>query len=408
MNRFLARLLIDHRSLALFRILLSLALVVDSWSHGGIAGSLAIAVGLLLMLGFRSSSSAFAAWLAAGVLHAAQGEALHGTTMLSALLLIAVFVPIGAVYSVDAAMDTQNRPDARRDDAPLPPSGHGDSFATQILSVLILVSAVFAAQRFFPATVEQLFPMILPGILGLVLPVVVLLRAGEGWLTTSALLALLILIPAVTPAGISTTRYLVAAAGLTALIPAGAWEWASAVTRASHEGKLMIYYDRDCGFCRKTCFLIRTFLGLGETPIIPAQSDAEANEIMEREVSWVVLDVDGKPFLRWHALVLLIRRSPVAWPVGWLFTVIGMGYWFDPVYRVIGASRSWLSRLTAILLPYRRERPPTGSLARLVVGAWLLAAIALAMLSLFGVYPDTWSDQVLVRFLGMSHSPELW
>jgi hypothetical protein len=57
-----------------------------------------------------------------------------------------------------------------------------------------------------------------------------------------------------------------------------------------------------------------------------------------------------------------------------------MGYWGNPIYRAIGASRWWLSKLTRVVLPYRRERVPAGRLITLLVGAWLIGSLVITVL----------------------------
>ncbi|NNC55231.1 MAG: hypothetical protein HKO07_05880, partial [Pseudomonadales bacterium] len=142
-----------------------------------------------------------------------------------------------------------------------------------------------------------------------------------------------------------------------------------------HGNKLSIFYDKDCGFCLKTCLLFRTFLLLGNTPIRPAQSDPDIGPILEKHNSWVVVDRDGSIALHWHAVLLVMRRSVIARPLGLLLTAVGMGHWGRGLYTAIGNSRGLLSKISAAVLPLRNEPAPATSDWRLFALAWLIASL---------------------------------
>lgn len=131
-----------------------------------------------------------------------------------------------------------------------------------------------------------------------------------------------------------------------------------------------IYYDRDCTFCLKMCWILKTFLGLKHTRIEPAQSLPEIEEILEREFSWVVVDPNGKTSIKWQAMVRVFEASPwfyrlakiVAWP-----SRIG-----DRVYASVAKHRSAWGRWFAVLLPWTNELRFPGSLSQIIAGAFLL------------------------------------
>jgi predicted DCC family thiol-disulfide oxidoreductase YuxK len=94
-------------------------------------------------------------------------------------------------------------------------------------------------------------------------------------------------------------------------IPSSVWEgWKKQFYGLPQTG-LKIYYDADCGFCKKVVYLLRTFLLLPETPLEPAQSEASIQADMERWNSWVVVDSQGNRHFKFEAIAYLVSISPV-------------------------------------------------------------------------------------------------
>ncbi|MCP5468645.1 MAG: DUF393 domain-containing protein [Deltaproteobacteria bacterium] len=109
---------------------------------------------------------------------------------------------------------------------------------------------------------------------------------------------------------------------------------------------LKIYYDRDCGFCRRWVKILKEFLLLPETQVDTAQSDPAIHAVMERENSWVVQDVSGKQHIRFEGIITLFRHSPYAWflaPLLRLWPINSLGQKF---YRWVAGHRmiasSWV------------------------------------------------------------------
>jgi hypothetical protein len=178
----------------------------------------------------------------------------------------------------------------------------------------------------------------------------------------------------------------VAAVATLALLPSALFDALGRRAFAVHRGGLRIYYDRDCGFCRKICLIFRTFFLLGDTPVRPAQDDPDVHDIMRRHDSWVVFDYDDTHAVRWHAVLLLLRRSLLFRPLGRLLTAVGMGRWCDWLYAAIGASRGFWSRITARLLPYRHVDVAPRRAAMALLGIWLAAVL------LMNLWPGTLPD----------------
>lgn len=74
---------------------------------------------------------------------------------------------------------------------------------------------------------------------------------------------------------------------------------------------LKIYYDGDCGFCKKSVFIIKTFFLIPETKILSAQDYSEVRAVMIRHDSWVVEDSTCVRYLGFDAAICIAEHSPI-------------------------------------------------------------------------------------------------
>ena len=65
---------------------------------------------------------------------------------------------------------------------------------------------------------------------------------------------------------------------------------------------LKINYDKDCGFCKKVVYLLRTFLILPNVPLLEAQDNPSVYADMEKYNSWVIESDRGESILSGMAL----------------------------------------------------------------------------------------------------------
>lgn len=99
---------------------------------------------------------------------------------------------------------------------------------------------------------------------------------------------------------------------LLAFFPTWFWEKTIDWFQPDKKRDIFIYYDADCSFCKKSVFLLRSFLALPKAILKPAQSDANACALMEKHNSWVVIDGDGQEHLQFDAARALFQNS--RWP----------------------------------------------------------------------------------------------
>jgi predicted DCC family thiol-disulfide oxidoreductase YuxK len=422
---------IDLRSLALFRVALAGTLLADlfiraqdltahytdlgvlpraallqrfasRWSislhlAGGttvIEAALFILAGLLalaLLVGWRTRLAAVLSWVLLISLHVRNPIILQGSdTLLRMLLFWSLFLPLAARYSVDHALDPAE---------PTPPkrvtgvasaalllqtalmyafSGalktgatwHNGTAIAQALNVDHFTTPLGRAVLQWPQLLRPLTHVVLW--LERLGPWLLFSPWGPPWLRPVVLLAL---------ASLQVGFWLFMELGLfpwvsiVALLPFVSSEWWDALrARLSHPrwAGLRIYYDRDCGFCRKSVRLIREFLLMPEVPLLPAQGDPAVHPLMEGARSWVVIDHDGRTHLRFAAMLAILRASPLAW---WLAPVLGwkpLAALGSKAYRAVANHRPIAATLLRPL-KFRRQGP-----ARISPRANVTAGLALA------------------------------
>jgi Vitamin K-dependent gamma-carboxylase/Lipase maturation factor/DCC1-like thiol-disulfide oxidoreductase len=96
-----------------------------------------------------------------------------------------------------------------------------------------------------------------------------------------------------------------------AFLPSGLWNWISQRLQNPQRQGVRIYYDSECDFCQKTVHLIRTFWILPGTPLLPAQEEPEIFAQMKVKNSWVVVDWQGDKHFKFEAIVYLSTLSPL-------------------------------------------------------------------------------------------------
>ncbi len=123
-------------------------------------------------------------------------------------------------------------------------------------------------------------------------------------------------------------------AGWLALLPPEFWEKISCFP--NKKKVLKVYYDGHCSFCRKTVFLIKTFLILQKVSVFTIQSDEQALSESEKRNSWVVFDPETKWHGRFQAFRVLLSHS-------------ALFFYLAPLLRTkwISCAGDWLYKKTA-------------------------------------------------------------
>jgi predicted DCC family thiol-disulfide oxidoreductase YuxK len=134
-----------------------------------------------------------------------------------------------------------------------------------------------------------------------------------------------------------------------------------------------IFYDGGCGFCKTMVRLIRTFFILPQAALLPAQDDAEANGMMREQNSWVVRDAQGRNFTRAEAMRHLLAISPILSPFHHLLRSGLLLGWANRAYGWIARHRPTVSLTTGWLKP--RPLKVTSPIAMQLAAAFFLIYI---------------------------------
>lgn len=413
---------IDVRSLALFRITLALALLADLFARSfdmrvfytdqgvlpraywlmlsnpwqfsihGASGELwwqillfmlAALFALGLLVGYRSRFMMIGSFILLASLINRNGQILQaGDSLLVVLCFWGMFLPVGARYSIDAALLPRLRESPNAIDG-----GEGQpcfSAATIAVILQVLFLYFFTAilktgdawrvrfdaawyainlqhfatpigiwMRQFPDLLRVATVYVL--VVEFVAPILVLLPwlwprlRILGWLLMLSLHAAFALMLYI---GLFPLIDFVA---LSLLIPSALWLWLrdrGHRTRSDIEN-IVIFYDRDCGFCLKMCLILREVLLPRSVKILPAQDTPEIGAILERENSWVVRDARGNIYTHWRAMQFLFSRRWPFKPVGWVMGFAPLMAIGHRVYLAVAANRGELGEFTARVLPYR-------------------------------------------------------
>lgn len=375
---------------------------------------LGLLAGLALLLGYRARLAGGVLFLCTlALINRNPYAALPQDTLAVCLLFWTPWLPLGARWSLDAALATTSAPTEHAH-----VSWAGAAFSVQIVCALLAgawlrmqdpawnagtaleqllasghgispLAPLLAGQTWLLRPLTQAGHYLLGyGPLLLVLPY--LTAPARSWLLP--LLLVLALLWGLLAGGGGLTL-----AALLALLGPGLWQ---RLARRHTLGQgLQIYFDGDCAFCRGACRALAHFLILPQAQCLPAQDSPRAWRLVEANGSWVVIDADAQAHLRWSAFVLLLRRSPLAaWlaPLAARLTRPG-----DALYDAVVRQRARIGRLLHGLLRPRR--------VHFVPGRWpqgLALLVGLAVLaSNLGV---TQPADPLLRLLRLDQRWELY
>jgi predicted DCC family thiol-disulfide oxidoreductase YuxK len=398
----------DLRSLALFRLGLALVIIADLiirfqdipahysdagllprttlineflnpwyWSVHLVSGQVfiqqllfifALFLALLLLIGYRTRLVTIASWIMLLSLHNRNPALLFaGDDTLRAILFWAMFLPLGASYSIDSALNTSSKP--------LPKqviSGATVGFLFQICYIYMFSawfkhqsplwsesgSAVYYALSFdqyatgfgqFLLTLKPLLPIMTFGALWFEwLGAFLLFVPWKNYFFRGIAIVSFILlhISFGLTFRIGIFPALCIAAWL-AFIPTKAWDWLAKKTDNKARAGLKINYDQDCGFCKKIVHLLRTFLILPGTPLLVAQENPDIYADMEKYNSWVVEDWRGKRYFKWQGIIYVVSLSPILWWLAPILNLKPLKVIGNKIYETIASNRRLAGKFTA-------------------------------------------------------------
>jgi hypothetical protein len=144
--------------------------------------------------------------------------------------------------------------------------------------------------------------------------------------------------------------------------------------RTELEG-ITIYYEPGCLFCLKVALLLREFLLDHEVSILPASAKPSVFALLKEKKSWVVLDRDGMPHLKWHGVTFLLMRNRFLVPLAWVMETRLLARLLERLYDGIGRRRGCLGAITKLVLPFHND-PPIGRHLTAICGFLMLLTLA--------------------------------
>jgi predicted DCC family thiol-disulfide oxidoreductase YuxK len=407
---------VDLRSLALFRVALGTCLVVelaghipeidDFYTDAGIlprdalisqfgqpwAVSLhlvsgqyvvqlallliAIVLALGLVAGYRTRVCAAGSWLLLCSIQVRNPVILHGgDDILRLLLFWCMFVPLNARFSLDRALN------------PAAPPGEPTHFSAGSLGLVLQICSVYwfaAIAKWHPvwnvegsaiyyalslgqfATPFGTFLLQFPRLLRLMTFGTVALELVGPMLAfcpflggAVRLVIVLIFIGFHTGLGLSLRLgnfpWVCASAWL-ALLPGLAWQILESRAATSADRGTIVFFDATCGFCRRMVLILRSLLRLNQTEIREAQSDAQAEALMQARNAWVVRDPAGGLHTGYDAFVELSRRSVVTRRLAGVIACAPARRLGEAAYRWVATHRTDAGRfLRSVTPPPPRE-----------------------------------------------------
>lgn len=110
-------------------------------------------------------------------------------------------------------------------------------------------------------------------------------------------------------------------------LPSSFFDWVSRSFRKLGKIGLEIYYDGECGICKRIVIFLNSVLLLNRsTKISPSSVNPEVLDLMNKENSWIVRDKDGNTFTHFEAIAVVLRHSPVF-------------FWISPFLKIPGVSK---------------------------------------------------------------------
>ena len=337
----------------------------ETWVQG-VLFAVAAVFGVLMLVGWWTRIATAASWFLLISLQTRNPDILTGgDTMLRVLMFWCMFLPIGARFSVDSALNVSLS--ARRKRIA--------DLAT--LGILVQLACIYGfsallktgdhwrvdgSAAFYALSLDMMttpfgqwmsgFHRLLRGstffvlYLELIAPLVIFCP----W-RSSVFRSVLFLLLFSMHLMFQWTMYLgifpfVGMVAVFALIPTCVWDWASRRLRDVRLARPVIYYDHSCGFCRKMVLLWRTVLMTGDVRIRRGNVDQRIEGLIKQHNSWVVVDHRGEPHFRFDGLLVLMRYNWLFKPVAKLLSFGPFAKCGEALYRQVAANRPTLGWLT--------------------------------------------------------------
>jgi predicted DCC family thiol-disulfide oxidoreductase YuxK len=283
---------------------------------------------LCFILGYRSRLMTILCWFFYVSMINRNPLIVHGgDVVVRTLLFWAMFMPLGLSYSVDAALIKTPQPEKKlfspacvaimmqllfvyffsaihKSHVQWFPEGTAIAYALQ-LHAFELPLGIYMRQ--FPSILKPLtYNTYFLELLG---PILILIPFRNMWWRMPIILGFI---------GLHLGIFLTMKIGLfpwmciaawMIFLPSEFWDYIAPHFLKKTGLKSTIYFDADCGFCKKSVYIIRHLLLLKDTNIQEGQSNPEVFSRMTQENSWIIQDPQGNLHSKYDAFVTLVDLS---------------------------------------------------------------------------------------------------
>lgn len=391
---------------------------------------------LMLLVGYRTKLASFMSWLLlASLLNRNIFIIQAGDILLLVMAFWSIFLPIGARWSIDAAL----RPELKKQPNLLIYDNKNSQqyFSVATIAVIFQVLALYfftallkdgPAWRYpfeaahYAVSLQHFatpigfwfseFKSILPFatfyvlLVEFVAPILVLLPFAWPYLRFGGLILLASL-----HVGFMLLLHiglfpLIDFMSLSLLIPSAFWIWLASLRNNDKRECIVIYYDIDCGFCLKMCLILREFLLPDSVKIIPAQTDDKIYAIMERENSWVITDYKNRQYTHWYAMSFLFSQSWLFSPLAWIMKIPPFMYLGNRLYHWVANNRGLMGELTAKFLPFRTLSLKPTMIGQIIATCFFIVIILYNISSLDGF--QSWRIKPLMFLSHITRIDQKW
>lgn len=96
------------------------------------------------------------------------------------------------------------------------------------------------------------------------------------------------------------------------LLPSEFWRWAERIVmKAIPTEKYEVFYDKDCGFCRRMVKVFDSWFCLQNIEIKSSGDDPKIHKLILKENSWAGRNSKGEVFFRWENFLNTLKYSPL-------------------------------------------------------------------------------------------------
>jgi hypothetical protein len=331
------------------------------------------AVALALLFGYKTRFATTLTWILLVSLQNRNPLILHGGDVeLRLLLFWGIFLPLGAYYSVDSALNSSQKPlpksifsDAtvaitlqicmiywfawahkyhpiwREEGSAVYYALNIDTYVTSFGHFLLKFPPLLVFLNFATLGIELLAPFLLfvpfknAFFRCFVVVLFILLHIGFG------LVFRLELFPF-----ISSVAWLV-------FLPSKFWNIISRRSQFLPNHRIRIYYNGDRDFLKKSFCLLRTFLLLPNVTLLPAQDTPEISLMLNKKKSWFLVESQEHKRFKYKAIIYLIRYSFLFQYIAPLFKWRSGGFLIMKAYEIIAKNY----RIIAKIISYLEFRP---------------------------------------------------